>query len=72
MGDGLRHPPGPAACADPADLSVSALQHPVRFDDPDIGIDWGLGELKPCLSDKDSAAPFLRDLKSPFTYEATA
>lgn len=41
----------------------------VRFDDPDIGIDWGLtGE--PVLSDKDVAAPRLRDFSTPFSFEA--
>ncbi|SFB04400.1 dTDP-4-dehydrorhamnose 3,5-epimerase [Poseidonocella pacifica] len=39
----------------------------VRFDDPDIGIDWGLtGD--PVLSGKDDAAPHLTDWTSPFTY----
>lgn len=41
----------------------------VRFDDPDIGIDWRLS-APPVLSEKDAAAPFLRDITSPFTYEA--
>ena len=36
----------------------------VRWDDPDIGIDWGLRD--PVLSDKDAAAPFLREVESPF------
>ena len=40
----------------------------VRFDDPDIGIDWGL-EGPPVLSDKDAAAPSLADLDTPFIYE---
>lgn len=40
----------------------------IRFDDPDIGIDWGLGGREPFLSDKDAAAPFLKDFDSPFTY----
>jgi dTDP-4-dehydrorhamnose 3,5-epimerase len=40
----------------------------VRFDDPDIGIDWGLtGEA--ILSDKDRAAPRLAAFDSPFTFE---
>jgi len=40
----------------------------VRFDDPDIGIDWGLiGEA--ILSDKDAAAPLMRDFKTPFVWE---
>jgi dTDP-4-dehydrorhamnose 3,5-epimerase len=42
----------------------------VRFDDPDIGIDWGLpAGISPLLSDKDAAAPLLRDFASPFVFE---
>jgi dTDP-4-dehydrorhamnose 3,5-epimerase len=41
----------------------------VRFDDPDIGVDWGLNEAEALLSDKDNAAPFLKDFDTPFTYE---
>lgn len=38
----------------------------VRFDDPDIGIDWNLeGEI--LLSDKDESAPLLKNIKSPFS-----
>ncbi|SMX46422.1 dTDP-4-dehydrorhamnose 3,5-epimerase [Actibacterium lipolyticum] len=40
----------------------------VRFDDPDIGIDWGMGDTAPVLSEKDEAAPFLRDFDTPFKY----
>jgi dTDP-4-dehydrorhamnose 3,5-epimerase len=40
----------------------------VRFDDPDIGIDWGI-EGEAVLSDKDAAAPLLKDFDSPFTWE---
>ncbi len=39
----------------------------IRFDDPDIGIDWGLTGA-PILSDKDAAAPLLRDFNSPFVF----
>lgn len=42
----------------------------IRFDDPDIGIDWGISPDKAVLSQKDAAAPFLKDFDSPFTYEA--
>lgn len=41
----------------------------IRFDDPDIGIDWGVSEDVAVLSDKDRAAPFFRDFDTPFTYE---
>ena len=40
----------------------------VRFDDPELGIDWGL-DGDPVLSDKDAAAPRLRDLPAYFTWE---
>ncbi len=41
----------------------------VRFDDPEIGIDWGLtGD--PILSDKDAAAPRLAAIATPFSFEA--
>ena len=43
----------------------------VRFDDPDIGIDWGL-DGDPVLSGKDAAAPLLADFDSPFTWEGAA
>jgi dTDP-4-dehydrorhamnose 3,5-epimerase len=32
----------------------------IRWDDPDIGIEWPLG-AEPILSDKDANAPYLRD-----------
>lgn len=40
----------------------------VRFDDPAIGIDWGMSGQAPLLSDKDAAAPLLSQLDNPFTY----
>jgi dTDP-4-dehydrorhamnose 3,5-epimerase len=42
----------------------------IRFDDPDIGIDWGISSDQAILSEKDATAPFLRDFDSPFIYEA--
>lgn len=41
----------------------------IRWDDPDIGIDWKMedyGICKPVLSDKDAALPYLRDLALEF------
>lgn len=38
----------------------------VRFDDPDLGIDWGIAPGAAVLSDKDARAPAFRDFKSPF------
>lgn len=41
----------------------------VRFDDPSIGIDWGLDEDEIILSDKDRAAQSFDTFESPFVYE---
>lgn len=40
----------------------------VRFDDQDIGIDWGIDMADAILSEKDAAAPLLKDFDSPFVY----
>lgn len=38
----------------------------IRFDDPDLNIDWGIKD--PILSDKDKNAPYLRDSDIDFYY----
>ena len=38
----------------------------IRFDDPQIGVDWGVSD--PLLSDKDKNAPFLKDSDCSFVY----
>ena len=40
----------------------------VRFDDPDLGIDWGIDPARAVLSKKDAAAPLFRDFDTPFVY----
>ena len=40
----------------------------VRFDDPDLSIDWGIDLSAAILSDKDADAPLFRDFDSPFVY----
>ncbi len=38
----------------------------IRFDDPEIGIDWGIDN--PILSEKDKNAPLLKDSDCNFVY----
>lgn len=38
----------------------------VRWDDPELGIDWGT--TAPILSEKDAKAPLLKDAPRPFTW----
>lgn len=38
----------------------------IRFDDPDIGVDWGISD--PVLSDKDLSAPWFKDSDCNFVY----
>ena len=44
----------------------------VRFDDPTLGVDWGIDPSAAILSDKDAAAPAFADFDNPFTYEAAS
>ena len=52
------------------DFYNGAADGAVRWDDPAIGIDWGLGGLEPVLSAKDRDAPLLSEVGAVFTYEA--
>lgn len=52
-----------------SDYYAPETEGALRFDDPDIGIDWGLDGLPPILSEKDAAAGSLADFDSPFSFE---
>ena len=54
-----------------SDFYAPEAEGSLRWDDPDVGIDWGFTGT-PVLSDKDAAAPLLADLDSPFTWEGGA
>lgn len=41
----------------------------IRFDDPDLKINWQFSENKPVLSTKDANAGLFADFKSPFVFE---
>lgn len=43
----------------------------LRWDCPEIGIDWGVGQTAPVLSEKDAAAPGLAGFDSPFVHVAS-
>jgi dTDP-4-dehydrorhamnose 3,5-epimerase len=55
-----------------SDYYAPETEGALRFDDPDLGIDWGLGDLTPILSDKDAAAGAFSGYESPFVYEGGA
>ncbi len=40
----------------------------IRYDDPQIGIDWPLGNTPPILSNKDQEAPLLTEIATGFTF----
>jgi dTDP-4-dehydrorhamnose 3,5-epimerase len=48
-----------------------AHERSIRFDDPEIGIDWPLAGRAPILSEKDAGAPLLRDLAPAFPFDAS-
>ncbi len=39
-------------------------EHTLAWDDPAVGVDWPLGDLKPLLSDKDQAGSALSDVQA--------
>ncbi len=53
-------------------LYDAACDGGVRWNDPDIAVDWGIPADELTLSDKDSKAPAFRDWVSPFEYGVSA
>ena len=43
----------------------------VRFDDPELGIDWGIDTEEAVLSEKDAAAVSFAEFRSPFVFEGS-
>ncbi len=54
------------------DIYAPECDGSIRFDDPVLAIDWGLGGVKPVLSVKDAKSPSFADFVSPFTYRLTS
>jgi len=52
-----------------SDFYAPQTEGALRFDDPDIGIDWQMEGVDPILSDKDAAAGAFAGFESPFIYE---
>lgn len=50
-----------------SDVYAPVCDGAVAWDDPDLGIDWGIDPATATLSDKDRAAPRFADWTSPFT-----
>lgn len=51
-----------------SDVYAPQCDGAVRFDDPDLAIDWNLGGATAILSDKDAAAQSFAALENPFVF----
>ena len=52
-----------------SDLYAPQAEGAVRWDDPEVAIEWPLDGIEPVLSDKDAVAPPLAELTVEFAYE---
>lgn len=55
-----------------SDYYAPECDRAIRFDDPAIGIDWGIDRADAVLSEKDAGAPLLADADLPFVWEGCA
>lgn len=53
-----------------SDYYAPETEGAVRFDDPAIGIDWGIAPDRAVVSAKDATAPLLAEFETPFVDEA--
>lgn len=53
-----------------SDVYAPSCDGAVRFDDPDLAIDWGIDAASAILSDKDKSAPLFQNFATPFVYRA--
>ena len=51
------------------DIYAPETEGAIRWNDPDLAVDWPVAEGAATLSDKDAIAPFFADFDSPFTYQ---
>jgi dTDP-4-dehydrorhamnose 3,5-epimerase len=51
------------------DYYAPSAEMACRFDDPDLGIAWGVDPAACHVHQKDLDAPFFKDFQSPFTWE---
>jgi dTDP-4-dehydrorhamnose 3,5-epimerase len=52
-----------------SDYYAPTLEGGIRWNDPDIAFPWPFKDAVIISSEKDDRAPYLNDLKSPFTYD---
>lgn len=55
-----------------SDIYAPQTEGALAWDDPDIGIDWAMGDVSPILSAKDAVAGAFADFDSPFVYDGGA